>query len=85
MKPGRDYIGVAVGAIVFNDRVDDHILPDEGQHWVAATYLGRHIAGEPRSREPEKCAAIGWFALADLPAPLSQITQYNLRSYNKRL
>jgi len=138
MKAGTDYIGVAVGAIVFNDAgevflsqrgpnatnergtwefpggkidygerlqdalkrefkeeydmvievgalldVDDHILADENQHWVSTTYLARHVAGEPYIREPEKCVAIGWFSLDQLPAPLSLITQYNLRSYRK--
>ena len=139
MKPGIDYIGVAVGAILFNQAgevflsrrgpkatnerdtwefpggkvdygermtdavrrefaeeysmvievgelldVDDHILPDEGQHWVSVTYLARHVSGEPRIVEPEKCTAIGWFALDALPSPLSLITRYNLRSYQER-
>ena len=139
MKAGKDYIGVAVGAIVFNDDgevflsrrgpnatnergtwefpggkvdygerlqdalkrefqeeydmvievgalldVDDHILTDEKQHWVSTTYLARHVAGEPRIREPGKCVAIGWFSLDRLPAPLSLITQYNMRSYREK-
>ena len=136
LEPGRDYVGVGVGAMVFdcsgavflsqrgpratNERgcwefpggkvdfgetlaaaiarefqeeygmvievgallcVDDHILPDEGQHWVSPTYLARHVSGEPRILEPEKCASIGWFRLDDLPQPLSVITASNLRSY----
>jgi 8-oxo-dGTP diphosphatase len=65
--------------------VDDHILPDEGQHWVSPTYIARHISGEPRIMEPEKCAAIGWFALDDLPTPLSVITQANVAAYQARI
>lgn len=138
MKPGKDYVGVAVGAIVFDDNgkvflsqrgpnatnergtwefpggkvdfgerlqdalkrefkeeydmvievgalldVDDHILVDENQHWVSTTYLARHIGGDPRIMEPDKCVAIGWFALDQLPEPLSLISQYNVRSYRK--
>lgn len=135
-RPGRDTIGVAVGAIVFNAEgsvflsqrgpqagnergcwefpggrvefgerlaeavkrefleeygmviaveallcVADHILPEEGQHWISTTYLARHISGEARILEPGKCSAIGWFSLDDLPAPLSQITLSDLKAY----
>jgi 8-oxo-dGTP diphosphatase len=140
MKPGRDYIGVGVGAIVVNARGDvflsqrgqaagnergtwefpggrvefgerlrdaiqrefveeygmtimtgellcvyDHILPDEGQHWVSPTYLARHISGEPHIVEPEKCSAIGWFSLDHLPAPLSIITAHDVTAYRAYL
>ncbi len=63
--------------------VDDHILPDEGQHWVSPTFIARQVSGEPRIMEPEKCAAIGWFTLDNLPAPLSVITQANAEAYRK--
>lgn len=140
MKRGVDYIGVGVGAMVFNaegrvllaqrgeaagnergkwefpggkveygDRlietvkrefaeefgieievyallaVDDHILPDEGQHWVSPTYLARHVAGVAEIREPHKCAALGWFEWDDLPEPLSVITEMNVASYREWL
>ncbi len=140
MKPGQDYIGVGVGAIVVNDAgevflsqrgpkasnergtwefpggkldfgerlqeaiqrefleeygmtiaadellcVNDHILPDENQHWVSPTFLARHLAGEPRILEPGKCSAIGWFSLDDLPAPLSVVTQNDLQVYRASL
>ena len=133
MKPGRDYIGVGVGAVVFNaagevflslrgagstneagtwefpgGKVDfgetledaitrefleeygmhieltglltvaDHILPEEGQHWVSPTYLARHVSGEPQVLEPGKCTGIGWFQLDGLPEPLSEVTRSDL-------
>ena len=136
MIAGYDFIGVGVGAMVFNDKgevflskrgekaknergtwefpggsvefgekladavkrefmeeygieieikellsVDDHILPDEGQHWISPTYIARFANGTATIREPEKCSAIGWFTLDSLPDPLSLITQYNLRYY----
>jgi len=139
MKSGIDYIGVGVGAVVFNGKgefflsqrgkesrnergkwefpggrvefgdtlrttiirefmeeygmvieveqllaVDDHILPDEGQHWVSPTFIARHVSGEPRILEPHKCQAIGWFTLDNLPEPLSLITQYNVRDLRQR-
>jgi mutator protein MutT len=139
MVPGRDYVGVGVGALVFdtagkvflaqrgprawNERgtwefpggkvtlgetlaatlirefqeeygmtveivellgVNDHILTDEQQHWVSPTYIARHVAGEPTIREPEKCSAIGWFDLASLPEPLSQVTQDDVGMYREK-
>jgi len=64
--------------------VVDHILPEEGQHWVSPTYLCRIRSGVPRILEPEKCAEIGWFRLEDIPVQLTQITRYNLDHYMKR-
>ena len=139
MIAGKDYIGVGVGAMVFNDEghvflsqrgptatnergywefpggkvtfgetleatiarefmeeygmeiavveligVSDHILAHERQHWVSPTYIARHIGGEPRILEPEKCTAIGWFTLDRLPQPLSQVTLDDLRAYTRK-
>lgn len=139
MRPGQDYIGVGVGAIVLNDtgkmflsqrgptagnergtwefpggRVEfgerledairrefweeygmvitiddllcvyDHILPDEGQHWVSPTYIGRLVSGTPQINEPGKCSAIGWFALDALPEPLSVISQHDAAAYRAK-
>lgn len=139
MKPGRDYVGIGVGAMVFdsegrvflaqrgpragNERgtwefpggkvsfgetlveavtrefveeygmtieitellgVNDHILCEEREHWVSPTYLARHVSGEPRILEPEKCTAIGWFALSELPEPLSQVTRDDLKMYREK-
>ncbi len=139
MIQGRDYIGVGVGALVFNEAgkvfmaqrgrqatnergtwefpggkvgfgetliatitrefaeeygmtieiiellgVHDHILIDERQHWVSPTFIARHVSGEPTIREPEKCMGIGWFALTDLPEPLSQISRDDLQTYRTK-
>jgi mutator protein MutT len=134
MRAGHDYIGVGVGAMVFNQEgnvflarrgpqasneqgtwefpggkvsfgetladaivrefeeeygmtielidllgVNDHIL--EHEHWVAPTFIARLVAGLPTIREPDKCSAIGWFALPALPEPLSVVTQDDVRMY----
>jgi len=58
---------------------EDHLIPSENQHWVATTFLARFKDGsEPKIMEPEKCSAIGWFDLDNLPSPLSIITQLDL-------
>lgn len=58
--------------------VVDHILADEGQHWVSPTYIAHHVGGEPTIHEADKCAAIGWFALDALPMPLSVVSQADI-------
>ena len=43
----------------------------DGQHWVSPVYRASVKAGEPVNREPDKIAAIGWFALDAPPSPLA--------------
>lgn len=64
--------------------VADHILPEEGQHWVSPTFICRIVSGQPKIAEPEKCAAIGWFSPAEIPEPLSVISRINLDHYLAR-
>jgi 8-oxo-dGTP diphosphatase len=61
--------------------VVDHILPEEGQHWVSPTFLCRPAAGEPLILEPEKCTQIGWFPPRQVPAELTFISRANLTHY----
>lgn len=63
--------------------VVDHILPQENQHWISPTFICSVASGEPRIMEPEKCSAIGWFALDEIPDGLTQITQINLQHYRE--
>ena len=61
---------------------EDHIIPDENQHWVATTFLARFKHGQQtKIIEADKCAEIGWFELQNLPSPLSIITQLDLERY----
>ncbi|MBD3280538.1 NUDIX domain-containing protein [Candidatus Dojkabacteria bacterium] len=133
---GKDYIGVGVGAVIFNDKglvflskrgkevrnesgkwefpgggldfmedpkvavvrremkeeydieievidllgFDNHIVKDEGHHWVAPTYITKLISGEPKIMKPHKCGEIGWFTIEEVKnLELSIISQANLR------
>lgn len=51
--------------------VVDQIDVAGDEHWVAPVYLVTSSSGEPRIVEPDKHAALGWFPLTGLPAPLT--------------
>jgi len=139
MKKGIDFIGVGVGALIFNtegkvflarrgpkarnesgkwdfpggsvefgERIEDavrreireefdmdirvielldvcnHIIKDEGQHWVSPSFIARHVGSEPRIVETGKNSEIGWFSLDDIPTPLTLTSQHNYENYKKR-
>lgn len=65
--------------------VVDHLLPDEGQHWVSPTFLCRIVEGEPIIREPGKCSEIGWFDPDEVPTNLSVVSRSNLAHYVERI
>ncbi|MCP4538651.1 MAG: NUDIX domain-containing protein [Chloroflexi bacterium] len=64
--------------------VADHILPDEGQHWVSPSFICTIISGEPIICETTKCTEIGWFAPKEMPDDLTQVTRVNLAHYKER-
>ena len=79
----REEYGIEIDVGPLLDVVD-HILPDEGQHWVSPTFICTVQSGEPRIREPAKCAEIGWFDLDAMPDDLTLITRLNLQHYCER-
>jgi mutator protein MutT len=64
--------------------VVDHILTEEGQHWISPTFICAITGGQPRIIEPEKCTEIGWFFPDQVPDNLTQITRINLEHYRQR-
>ncbi|MDX1995774.1 MAG: NUDIX domain-containing protein [bacterium] len=73
-------IVIEVGALL---TVTDHLLPDERQHWVSPSFVCRIVEGGPTIAEPEKCSAIGWFALDEMPEALTVVTQHDLMEYRR--
>jgi len=71
-------VEIAVGELL---DVVDHILKEEGQHWISPTFLCTITSGEPHIMEPEKCAEIGWFRTNEIPKELTQISRENLAHY----
>jgi mutator protein MutT len=76
----REELGIE---IVVGELLDvvDHILKEEGQHWVSPTFLCNIASGEPHIREPEKCAEIGWYHTNEIPEKLTQISRQSMTHY----
>jgi mutator protein MutT len=74
-------IQIEVGALL---DVVDHLLPEEGQHWVSPSFVCKICQGEPVIREPEKCSEIGWFEPSRMPAELTRVTRINWEHYRAR-
>lgn len=75
-------IEISVGELL---DVVDHILPEEGQHWVSPAFICTIVSGEPVIREPGKCSGLGWFFADEIPTSLTSITRQNLAHYLSRL
>ncbi len=73
---------IEVGALL---DISDHILAEEGQHWVSPTFLCRIISGAPSIQEPGKSSQIGWFDLDHLPKNLTVISRENLAHYLQKI
>jgi 8-oxo-dGTP diphosphatase len=84
VREAREEVGVEV-AIRSLLCVTDHCLPQENQHWVSPAYLAQILAGEAANCEPEKTAAVQWFALKDLPANLTMTARNAIRAYARQL
>ncbi len=63
----------------------NHIIKDEGQHWVALTFICRVKEGEPKILEPEKCEEIGWFDMNEIAKlDLTITTKLNYQCLQKK-
>lgn len=81
-REAEEESGLKIGAVDFLC-LAEQILPADGQHWVSLIYVTRDFTGEPRLTEPDKLSEIGWFALDDLPQPLSAFSAKAFRALNK--
>ena len=58
----------------------DHLDDGTGQRWLARVYAATIMSGVPRICEPHALAAVDWFALDRLPAPLTLATIQAVRA-----
>jgi len=81
----QEELGVTIRIIKQLNAID-HLIPGDRQHWVTSGFIVQIIgSNEPKIMEPGKCDEIGWFALDNLPAPLSIATQHSIVSYQEFL
>lgn len=55
--------------------IAETINAGDGRHWVAPVFNARISSGTPAILEPEKHGGWGWFALDNLPSPLTRAAQ----------
>lgn len=65
--------------------VCDHIIKEEGVHWVATSFLCKIKSGIPKIMEPDKASDLRWFDLDKLPEKLTITTKKALSDYNKNI
>ncbi|KQW28643.1 DNA mismatch repair protein MutT [Rhizobium sp. Root274] len=73
-REAEEETGLTIGPITYVG-VTEQIIPADGQHWVSLLYKATETKGEPQLTEPDKLSEIGFFALDDLPQPLSVFTR----------
>jgi ADP-ribose pyrophosphatase len=64
--------------------VTDHLLPQEGQHWVSPAYLGRVASGRAKNCEPRKTRKVRWFPLDQLPPNLTITARNAIAAYTRQ-
>lgn len=80
----KEELGISIEILELLD-ICDHILPDEGQHWVSPTYICRITNGTPQILEPGKSDEIGWFTLEEAEKlPLSQVTKKDIEHLRQK-
>lgn len=77
-REAEEESGLVIGKIDFLCATEQ-IIEADGQHWVSLLYKTEDSSGEPWLTEPDKLSEIGWFALEDLPEPLSVFAKAALR------
>ncbi|MDF0699844.1 NUDIX domain-containing protein [Rhizobium sp. MC63] len=73
-REAEEETGLKIGRIE-RIGVTEQIIDADRQHWMSILYLARDVEGEPQLTEPDKLSDFGWFALTDLPMPLSAFTR----------
>ena len=75
-----------VGLTIAIDRllcITDHLLPQEGQHWVSPAYLGRILCGDATNCEPQKTQEVRWFGMDELPGNLTITAKSAITAYRR--
>jgi 8-oxo-dGTP diphosphatase len=78
-REAEEESGLTIGALEFLI-ISEQIFDTDGHHWISIIYQTTDISGDARVMEPEKLPEFGWFALDDLPEPLSKFAADAVRA-----
>ncbi|MFF5969926.1 phosphotransferase [Streptomyces sp. NPDC012769] len=81
VRETREETGLVVEAADVRAAVTVHHRPPGGQARVGFFFEVRRWSGTPRVVERDKCDAIGWFALDELPEPMVAYCRAGLDAY----
>ena len=82
-REAEEESGLRIGAVELLC-ISEQIIEDERQHWLSLIYVTEDFSGEARVMEPEKLPEFGWFALDDLPSPLSRFAADAVKALRER-
>lgn len=80
VREAREEVGLEI-TIVRLLCVTDHLLPNEGQHWVSPAYLAKILSGTPSNCEPGKTRRVEWFQYDELPPNLTVTARRAIQAY----
>ena len=63
--------------------VTNHIIPEEGLHWVTTPFLVKIKEGIPTNLEPQKHLDLRWFPVNNLPENITMTTRKALEGLTK--
>ena len=82
-REAEEESGLKIGRLEFLT-VSEQIFDEDRHHWISIIYRTEDITGEASVMEPEKLPEYGWFALDDLPQPLSKFAADTVKALAAR-
>lgn len=80
-REAEEETGLTIGAVRFLC-VSEQIIAADGQHWLSLIFATEDTHGDATLTEPDKLSDIGWFALDELPTPLSVFAKDAFSAYS---
>lgn len=81
VREAEEEVGVLIDPADLRHVHTTHVNGSGPEPRLGLFFEARCWLGEPTNREPDKCAAISWFSLDDLPAELIAYPAAGIRAY----